>query len=462
MNRRLLLVAGLCAALTFLLGAAPPPATAAELDLARAVDLALAQNPALKAVEERQHEVLGGVREVKADAFPQLAFVSGWNMNRNPSFLNSKDFASFIDQFPGGTFVPQANEFYGLAVELTQPVFTFGKLHAAIDLAKLVVEVVDEQSATARLDTALGAAEAYFGVLAARRGLATLELQQELRRQSVQQVQDRYDVGEATELERLRAQAALAAVAPEVARLKGQVALAEDRLRQVLSLAADEPLTLDSREAALPDAPAFPDLLAMAREKRPELANLRLQQEVLAQRKLVTRAEGKPQIDLSGAYGREVRLLENLDDPLYANWRVGLNLRWSFFDSGRRGGRIAQFESQRQQLAYLLADLERRIELEIREGLTAYDTSRARLAASISAAAAAREAARVARANYEEGLALLTDLLDAQRFEIEAEVLEVAAYYDAQVTAARLSRALGLLPTAVWPAAATTTKATEN
>jgi outer membrane protein TolC len=462
MNRRPLLVAGLCAALPFHFARAPQPAAAAQLDLARAVDLALAQNPALKAVEERQGEVLGGVREVKADAFPQLALVTGWNMNRNPSFLNSKDFASFIDQFPGGTFVPQANELYGLAVELTQPVFTFGKLHAAIDLARLVVDVVDGQTAAARLDTALSAAEAYYGVIASRRGLATLELQQELRRQSLQQVQDRYDVGEATELERLRAQAALAGVAPEVARLQGQVAVAEGRLRQVLALRADEPLNLDAQEATLPHAPAFPDLLAIAREKRPELASLSLQQEVLAKRELVTRAEGKPQIDLSGAYGREVRLLENLDDRLYANWRVGLNLRWSFFDGGRRRGRIAQFESQRQQLGYLLADLEQRIEVEIREGMTAYQTSRARLAASISAATAAREAARVARANYEEGLALLTDLLDAQRIESEAEVQQVASYFDAQVTAARLSRALGLLPTAVWPTAVPATKTTEN
>ncbi|HSM50884.1 MAG TPA: TolC family protein [Thermoanaerobaculia bacterium] len=425
-------------------------AGAADLDLARSVELALAQNPALAAVAERRNEVAGGVREVRADAYPQLSLVGGWNRARSPSLLNSKDFEEFLQNFPGGRFEPQASELWGGGLELSQPLYTFGKVRAAIALAELVVEETERQIDTARLDTALAAAEAHFGVIAARDGLAAIEIQREARREALAVVMSAFEIEEATELDRLRAEAAFAEVEPEVARRRGQVAVAEGRLRQMLGLPADEPLELAPIDRALGEAPGYAELLEVAKGRRPELAELAVRSQVLDKRTVVTRASGKPQVELNGFYGREVRLPENFDDPLYANWRVSVDLKWELFDGFRRRGQLAQIESQRSQLDLLLADLESRIAVEVREGLTAYRTALARAEAARAAASAAGEASRVARANFEEGVALLSDLLDAQRRETEAEVLEVDAVYEARLISVRLARAVGHLPTEAW------------
>ena len=425
-------------------------AGAAELDLARSVALALARNPALAAVEERRNEVAGGVREVRADAYPQLSLVGGWNRARSPSLLNSKDFAEFLQSFPGGSFEPQATELWGGGLELSQPLYTFGKVRAAIALAELVVEETEREIEAARLDTALAAAEAHFGVIAARDGLAAVEIQREARREALAVVMSAYEIGEATELDRLRAEAAVAEVEPEVAGRRGQVAVAEGRLRQILGLPADEPLALAPIDGALREAPDFAELLAVARARRPELAGLDVQARVLDKQAVVTRSSGKPQIELNGFYGREVRLPENFDDPLYANWRVSVDLKWELFDGLRRRGQLARIASQKSQVELLVADLESRIAVEVREGVTAYRTALARAEAARAAAAAAGEASRVARANYEEGVALLSDLLDAQKRATEAEVLEVEALYEARLVSARLARAVGHLPTEAW------------
>ena len=63
------------------------------------------------------------------------------------------------------------------------------------------------------------------------------------------------------------------------------------------------------------------------------------------------------------------------------------------------------------------------------------------------AAAAAREAARVALESYREGAAIQSDLLDAQEEEIQAEFVRVDAVYESWIKAARLLRAVGRLPT---------------
>jgi len=427
----------------------PAPAVAIQLDLARAVETTLRANPGLLSVEEIRSQVAGGIREARADAFPQLTLSSSWGQSRSPSFLNSSDFDEILDQFPGGSFEPSTQELSRAVVELKQPVWTFGKIRAAIDLAKIVGEATDAQIRTARLDAAFSTAEAYYRVQAAREGLATIESEREFRSRDLARIEDLLEIGEATQLEQLRAFSALAAVDPEVARRRGQVTIAEMRLRQLLDLPTDEPLELEPSSATLPAPPEI-DRLVAAAAARPEIEDLVHQEDAYEVQQQITRADGLPRIDLSGYWGREVRLVTNLADPLYSSWAAALELSWPFFDGGRRRGQIEQFESQRRQTALRRAELEAAVRLETDQAWTNYATALSRAASAKVFAQAAAEAERVARATYEEGVATQTDLLDAQRNAVIAQVSAIEARYEALVEASRLSRAVGLLPTEPW------------
>lgn len=430
--------------------------TAADVtvDLAGAVALSLRQNPALAAVEEQRGELAAGVREAKADAFPQLAAIASYSRSRNPSFLNSPDFEDILAQFPEGDFVPSEQILYSTAVELSQPIYTFGKIGSAIELARVLVDAVEAQIGAARLDTALDAAEAYYEVLSAREELAVGLAQRRVRREALEVVRARYEIGEATRLELLRAQSALAEVTPEIARLAGDLSVARSRLGNVLGVEPGAALEVTGGvEETLPPVPALPELSAAARANRPEIADLELQRQALATQQQVIRSEALPQVDLVGFYGREARIFDNLGEALFDNYSLALGVRWELFDGGRRKGRIARLESQREQLAYQLDDLLSLIRLDLEQSLAAYRTAQERWRAAQTAATAAREASRVARESYREGVALQTDWLDAQRQETEAEILAVETYYEARTEAARLARAVGAYPTEGWTAA---------
>lgn len=427
-----------------------PPAAAAELDLPRAVELAFANNPALAAAREVRSQVEGGIVEAKADAFPHIALDSSWGQSRSPSLLNSPDFEDILEQFPGGSFEPSTQELSRAVIEVTQPIWTFGKVRAAIDLAELVADAAGAQVSTAELDTGNAVAEAYYRLLAAREGLTTIEADREFRRRDLERVASLLEIGEATELEQLRAGAALAEVEPEVAARQGQVAVAETTLRRLLALPPGEPLELVEVEQALPEAPAVEPLVEAGLAARPELADLGYQAAIFEKRKTVTRADGKPQVEFTGHWGREVREIENVDDPLYSTWAFGVGLRWEFFDGGRRRGQVAQLESERRQVELQLEDLRARIRLEIDQARSDYQTAIARAAAAEASAAAAREALRVARESYEQGVANQTDLLDAQSRATQAETIAVSSFYEALIQASRLARAVGRLPTAGW------------
>ncbi|MDH3253484.1 MAG: TolC family protein [Acidobacteriota bacterium] len=418
------------------------------LDVHDVVAIALERNPALKAIEERLAELDGGIREARSDAFPQVALRSSWSQNRNPSLLNSPDFEEIIDLFPG--FEPGTQELYNVSLELSQPLLTSGKVGSAVELAKIAVDIGDMQIETAKLDTAALAAEAYYRVLEAREGLAAIEIQQQTRRESLAVVNARFEIGEATELERLQAEAALAELQPVVDTARGRVTVTEIDLRAVLDLPERAALAVDDLSTPLPGLPAQEAAFTFALEHRPEFEDLELQIAALGAQRKITKADGYPRVDLTGAYGHTVRLLEDIDSSRFQDWNVAVGLSWEIYDGGRRQGQISQLESQGLQLEWQLAALRNRVRQEIESALSDYQTALSRWSASKISARAAREASRVAGESYTEGVAIQADWLSAQEREIDAEVVLVQAYYSAQIGAARLSRALGLRADEAW------------
>ncbi len=419
-----------------------------SLDLERVIALALERNPTLKSIEERRTEVEAGVREAWADAFPQLALRSSWNQSRNPSLLNSADFEDLVDLFPD--FSPATQELYNASIEVSQPLFTAGKVASGIKLARIAVAATTAQIATARLDAGRIAAEAYFRYLEAEKGLETIEIQRQARRESLAVVQARYDLGEATRLEQLQAQATLAELEPIVTSARGAVLVAEINLRAVLDLPDKTSIQVVELTDPLPALPDAARTLDFASQTRPEFDDLELQIEGMGKLRSITKADGYPHFDLAGYYGRTVRDLDNFNDNLFQDWAVGVAMRWEFYDGGRRRGQVAQLDSQKQQLVWQLAALHNQVEQEVLSALTGYEASLKSWEAAEISAEASREASRVAGESYRQGVTLQTDLLTAQEREVVAEVTLVQAYFGARISATRLARAAGLQADEAW------------
>ena len=410
------------------------------------IDLALERNPRYREVLEVRREVEAGVREARADAFPEVDLSSAWSRSRDPSFLTGADFEDILELFPG--FEPGEQEIWSLAFEVRQALYSSGKVRAGIEAAKLVVDLSEARIEQARLDTALAASEAFFEVQAARSALEEVRRQEAARRESLMVVDARYELGEATRLERLRAAASLAAVAPEIARYRGALTVARSRLRRVLSLPPGAPMEIvDATAFAAPEALLeISELVERAWQNRPELQDLRLQDRLLEQQQTVTRADGRPQLELTGRFGRRGREVDDLGDSLFDDWRVALGFSWSLFDAGRRREQVAQLESQKTQLAWQLEALENEITFEVSSARSALETAQLRLEAAGIAAEASREATRVARESYREGVALQADLLAAEEQEIESELERIEAARLVSTESVRLRRATGQMP----------------
>ena len=151
------------------LQAPPSPApTPLTLDLAGALARARDENPNLRAAKARVEERRALITSTRADALPQLTLVGDFTRLRDVSILNS----GFADLAPAlgfpinslvgtrGVYTSQAN--------LTQPLFYWGKLGTAFDIAQMGEKEASYGFSTAELDVLHGVARAYLGVLSAQ------------------------------------------------------------------------------------------------------------------------------------------------------------------------------------------------------------------------------------------------------------------------------------------------------
>ncbi|MFZ4513045.1 MAG: TolC family protein, partial [Geothrix sp.] len=213
---------------------APPPAEAPQaampLALADALARARQENPLLRAAKARVDERRGLITTTRADALPQITLVGDFTRTRDVSMLNSS-FAEFapkigipVDSLVGtrGVYTSQAT--------LVQPLFYWGKLGTAVDIALMGEKEAALAFTTSELDVLHGVAKAYLAVLSAQAELDVVDSRRQTAAQFVADVNAKLEAQSATELDRLRAESELLAVIPEALQAESQVKRATEVL----------------------------------------------------------------------------------------------------------------------------------------------------------------------------------------------------------------------------------------
>src|SRR5579859_7624080 len=145
------------------LGAEEPPLTLEE-----AVRAAITRHQDVAKARAAADALKGKIREVRAQALPEIKLESNATRWRDPSLLN----ASGLDNFPAdlrNALVPSAVNLFDYAVTVKQPLFTQGKVGAALRLASVEAEGAVSEIDRAQQDVALATTKAFFGLLWAER-----------------------------------------------------------------------------------------------------------------------------------------------------------------------------------------------------------------------------------------------------------------------------------------------------
>ena len=421
--------------LAVLVGSAP---AAHSETLAEAWALALQNDNALAAVRSQADATKFDAEAARAQRWPTLA-VSG-------SYTQLDDSPAFDFRFTGLPLAPpelfEDDAVVMGAASLTIPLFTSGRIGSSIAAAEARQRGAGAQLGAATADLKLAVADAYVGVLRARKA-------HEVARSNVRSLESLlHDARSMFERE----------LVPKNELLAAQVALADARQNELraanaaeVTLAAynrrlGEPMTrpveLVETVVAPVDLPGSLEALTeQALERRTELAMLDAQADAYGQMARTERSRSLPQVALSGGY----QYLENqfLDDQTVG--MAGVGVQWALFDGGQARKRAAALDRTRRATEQQRADAASLVELQVREAWLGTREARQRVQVTADAAAQSDENLRIARERYGAGLGTQTQLLEAESLRVQALKNRDDAVLDVGLAELRLARAVGAL-----------------
>jgi outer membrane protein TolC len=391
----------LCAILFLLITLMLPlPASAVEvnvLTLQQALDIAAEKNRDIQKAREYVRWVQGKYVEERAAAFPQLTLTG--------SAVHSRD--------ETGIF-PDRQEIYSGEIGVTQTLFTWGKVGAAIRAAKEGLKTAEEQLRLYRQAAFRDVSITFYDVLLSRELHAIARQNLEQKERHLEEARRKYSAGIATDYEILAADVAVKNARPEVIRTENRILDALDRLRFLLAIedySIDVTGSLEYRD--VPAAQTYETVYNTALEQRPELKDLHYRNSIAGELVTIANADDKPRLEFRGGYGW--RDIDSKDMDMNGKaWSAGMFLSFPVFDGLRTRGRVAQAKSDLSSIKIDEEKLTDSIALQAREALNDVQESMQIVDALSGTVTQAEKLLSLSEKGYELGVKIRLEVEDAE------------------------------------------------
>ena len=400
------------------------PVSAQSLDTVIAE--AMARSPSLEGARARAESARAGVTAAKAERAPSAALEGQIGVGR-------------ID--PQGFFGLTADDVVPRSARATVelPLFTGGRINAAIRQATGGAEAADQQVRMTALELRVRVVQAYVRAVAARELIARYDMLNRALDETLRQARLKFKAGEGTSTETAQAEARRAEAEAGLSGAQGQLAGAMAQLETL----AGHPVALDGDLPGAPQIPSSRDAaIAMALKGNPAVLAALRQINAARAKSDGVRAERLPTI---GAYAEAASVRDQFFPGYKADSAsVGLRARWSIFSGGRIGAKASGAAADLRAAQADADDARLVVEQQAVIAFEDVTTARAVLSASEARLTASEAALRGTALEVKAGVKPQLAQLDAVRDAIEAQAARAEAGGRVLVAAYRLRAIAGM------------------
>ena len=391
------------------------------------------------------------IDEVRSRALPQVSGSGG--LNYNPLLQMSALPGELNPTNPGQTMLIAFGQKWNanLGVSLTQNLFdqsVFTGLKAAKSTrefyqlnSQLTEEKVMEQVATA-----------YYQVWVQQQQIANVDSNIRTAEQVRLVIMGQFENGLGKKIDVDRLDVKLINLNSQRMQLLNALALYENQLKFFIGMPISEPLKVANR-TTLENGVTLADLAdPLLTDSRTEMKVLRKQEELLNYKKQSVMAEYYPTLSLSANYSYQglsnsFPIFKGMDKG--ANWfdvsTIGLNLKVPIFNGKATRSRLNQADVELKKLKQDQVLATQNLNLEYENARTQIRNALIFLNNQQKNIELAQKVLDNTRNNYREGLAPLTDLLDAQNALYDAQNAYNVSQLDLRVAEIKLLKAKGEL-----------------
>ena len=401
------------------------------ITLEDAIATARENRPSIAAARAEAEAAAARVRRNRAAYYPQIgssglakAGLSGSMNGLEPvGIANSPFFRNFAE-----------------GIHVSHPGLDGGRVKYSVEHARAESAAAQAELAATEADVGLEVADAYFEVLSQIARLEAANRNVEGREATQRQAKAFYEGGLRSRVDYALAQSAVAQARVEQSNADSGRQIAQVKLLRAMGQPLDQGLEVD-QPAHRDDNPGLDELLAEARENRPDLAAARARRD--AQEMSVRRVEAqyKPSLSMffSGGWARFNPLV------LSSLTSVGAGLAAPLFTFGKRRAEIDEAEAHLRRMDYHVEDLLQLIELDVRVAHSQLQAASEVVPLIAIEVGAAGDAVRLARARYREQLGSAVEVTQAEAALANAEAKAAKARYALGTAQARLDHAVGRL-----------------
>lgn len=424
-------VVGLCAAT-----ATAAFAQSAALTLPEAIDRALSQNPqqlSQRLEIDRAGAALEAARGARA---PTLDASLSATRYAYPTFVHG------IRET--GVFPPLDATIYDLGLALRLPLYSGGRIDHGIALADLGQQIARERERLSAQELTFNVSSVYFKiqqldalaeVYTAR--IASLDAQ-------LQRAKLLRESGKTGKLDQLKITTLLTKARHDRLQIENRGREAWTLLYQLSGLPRPAPSqapTLTSYVPAWTAEMSLDQLRQQALAQRPDLQIAQRQSAAGQAKEELARGEQRPSVSLvSGLHGRS-----GGSGRVYDDWSIGVQLSLPLFDGGVRRARVDEAATARRQAELAAQQTRLEADREIEDTWNAHAEAESRLRVTATSVAEAGEALAIENLKQEQGVGLVTDVLNAETALLGAQADRLQARFDLITTRFGLLRAIGTL-----------------
>jgi outer membrane protein len=330
----------------------------------------------------------------------------------------------------------------GTGLSISQLVTDFGRTSSLVQSSKLRAQAQQQVIEITRAQILLQTDRAYFGVLRAQSVLKVAQQTVTARQLVVDQV---------------------TALAQSLLKSQLDVSFAKVNLADAMLLLASAQNDLSSRLADLATALGIPGqtyytlaeepmpdllpdqvipLMSEAIQKRPELSDLRLEQQAAQRFEQAERALAYPSIGLVGTAGFAPAAQQAIPGHFGA---VGVNLNIPVLNGGLFKARRSEAEFRTRAAVENVKDLENRVVRDVRVAYLNAKTAYQRVGLTAQLLDQAQLALDLSQSRYDLGLSSIIELSQAQLNLTGAQIASASARYDYQTQRSLLDYQVGVL-----------------
>jgi outer membrane protein len=409
-------------------------ATAEPWTLERAIPFALENSPDARVAEYRIHAARAGLEQARSAFWPQVQIRSSYIRTDNPmqvfgAALSQQSFDPALDF----NNVPDADHLnvHGL---VTVPLYAGGRITSEQRSARAQSEAARLQAEAVRNALAFEVSRAFYTIRKTREFIRATQAAVDAFLASLGIANHRLEAGTLLKHEVLDVEVRLAQAREDLARARNAHALALRAFRNLLGLESESiEISETGSTLQLPpdDVPAQRlELLAARRQTLAAEADVRR-----------ARSGRLPQVQAFGRYDYDHGWKFDGSGDSYT---VGLQAQWDIWNGHRTRGQIKEAQAhlntaQELERRWLLA-----LDLEFEQARLSLEETSERLAVTRQSVDQADESAALTRARFDQGLALASQIIDAEAALTGARVRRAEAEADHQIAIAALRKALGI------------------